>query len=343
MVRSRLVAGLAASVLAFGLAMPAAAQEVVLKLHQFLPAQSFVPVNILDPWADRIEAESQGRIRIERFPAMQLGGKPADLVDQMQDGVVDIVWTLPGYTPGRFPRTEVFELPFMVRDAEGASRAFWQLAQSDMRDADFKDMHLLGAWVHGPGVIHSARPVARLEDMAGLKLRAPSRATTRLLEQLGAVAVGMPVPAVPEAMSKGVIDGALLPWEVTSSIKVQELVGHHTEFPGRGVYVATFILAMNKDVYEGLPQDLRAVIDAASGEGFSAQAGRLQQGADAPQRQVAADRGNAIVTLDAAEAARWETAAAPVTAAWVAELEAAGIDGQALLDKARGLLAQNAN
>ncbi|MCB1400362.1 MAG: TRAP transporter substrate-binding protein [Rhodobacteraceae bacterium] len=332
---------LAAAALGLTLALPVSAQEVTLRLHQFLPEQSFVPAQILTPWIARIEAESGGRIRIEHYPSMQLGGKPSDLVDQAVDGVVDIIWTLPGYTPGRFPRTEVFELPFMVRDAEAASRAYWELAEAEMMDTDFRDLHLLGTWVHGRGVIHSARPVEKLEDMVGLKLRAPSRVTTRLLEALGATAVGMPVPAVPEQLSKGVIDGALLPWEVSASLRVGELVKNHTEFPERGIYVATFILAMNKDAYAALSPDLQAVIDAASGAGFSAEAGRLQQGEDVPSRKTAEDLGNAIVVLSPEEAARWEAAAAPVTQAWIAEMEAQGIDGQALYDAARAAIEKN--
>lgn len=332
---------LAAAALGLTLALPVSAQEVTLRLHQFLPEQSFVPAQILTPWIARIEAESGGRIRIEHYPSMQLGGKPSDLVDQAVDGVVDIIWTLPGYTPGRFSRTEVFELPFMVRDAEAASRAYWELAEAEMMDTDFRDLHLLGTWVHGRGVIHSARPVEKLEDMVGLKLRAPSRVTTRLLEALGATAVGMPVPAVPEQLSKGVIDGALLPWEVSASLRVGELVKNHTEFPERGIYVATFILAMNKDAYAALSPDLQAVIDAASGAGFSAEAGRLQQGEDVPSRKTAEDLGNAIVVLSPEEAARWEAAAAPVTQAWIAEMEAQGIDGQALYDAARAAIEKN--
>lgn len=331
---------LAALVLGLTLALPAAAQDVTLRLHQFLPEQSFVPAQILTPWIERIEAESDGRIRIEHFPSMQLGGKPSDLVDQVTDGVVDIIWTLPGYTPGRFPRTEVFELPFMVSDAEAASRAYWDLAEAEMMQTDFRDLHLLGAWVHGPGVIHSSRPVEKLEDMVGLKLRAPSRVTTRLLEALGATAVGMPVPAVPEQLSKGVIDGALLPWEVSASLRIGELVKNHTEFPDRGIYVATFILAMNKDAYERLSPDLKAVIDAASGSEFSANAGRLQQGEDVPSRKAAEDLGNNIIMLSPEEAARWQSAAAPVTEAWIAEMVAQGIDGRALYDTARDAIAK---
>jgi TRAP-type C4-dicarboxylate transport system substrate-binding protein len=171
--------------------------------------------------------------------------------------------------------------------------------------------------------------------MVGLKLRAPSRVTTRLLEALGSTAVGMPVPAVPEQLSKGVIDGALLPWEVSASLRIGELVKNHTEFPDRGIYVATFILAMNKDAYDRLSPDLKAVIDAASGADFSANAGRLQQGEDVPSRKTAEDMGNAIIVLAPEEAARWEAAAAPVTEAWIAEMDAQGIDGRALYDTAR--------
>ncbi|MDD8023212.1 MAG: TRAP transporter substrate-binding protein [Paracoccaceae bacterium] len=332
---------IAATVLTLGLGLPAMAQEVTLRLHQFLPENSFVPAQILTPWIAAVQEASDGRIAIEHYPSMQLGGKPGDLVDQAVDGVVDIIWTLPGYTPGRFPRTEVFELPFMVADAEAGSAAFWDLAQAEMVDTDFADLHLLGTWMHGPGVIHANKPINSPTDIAGLKLRGPSRVTTKALEELGATAVGMPVPAVPEALSKGTIDGALLPWEVSASLKVGELVHNHTEFAGPSIYTATFILAMNKDAYAALPDDLKAAIDSVSGRAFSAHAGKVQQAEDIPSRAFAAGLGNSIVTIPEAETAAWQAATDPVIAAWVAEVGAQGIDGQALIDAARaGIAAQ---
>lgn len=110
-----------------GITTTAFAQDVTLKLHQFLPAQANVPKYVLDVWADKVEKESGGRIKIERYPSMQLGGKPPELIDQVIDGVADIVWTVSGYTPGRFPTTEVFELPFMMTNAEAASHAYWDM------------------------------------------------------------------------------------------------------------------------------------------------------------------------------------------------------------------------
>jgi TRAP-type C4-dicarboxylate transport system substrate-binding protein len=339
-----IAATLAAAALALGIGTGGAmAQEVTLRLHQFLPPQSAVPAHILDPWADAIEAASDGRIEIQRFPSMQLGGSPPQLIDQVIDGTVDIVWTLPGYTPGRFPRTEVFELPFIITggNAEAASRAFWQLAEETMMQTDFADLHVLGLWVHGPGVIHSKTPITDVADLAGVKLRAPTRTTNMMLSALGATAIGMPVPAVPEALSQGVIDATVIPWEVTTSLRVAELVDHHTEFGGEALYAATFVLAMNPDSYAALPADLRAIIDAHSGLEFSANAGRVQQDYDAPGRAMAEDRGNTIITLAPDQVDLWRAAAAPTIQTWIADLTASGIDGAALVDRARALIAEN--
>jgi TRAP-type C4-dicarboxylate transport system substrate-binding protein len=329
----------ATSAIASMLALSAQAQDVVLKLHQMLPAQAPVPAKILEPWMKKIEAESGGRITFEHYPAMQLGGKPPELIDQAIDGVADIVWTLPGYTPGRFPRTEVIELPFMMTDAESASRVLYTLGEKYMFDTEYKDMKVLAMWVHGPGVIHSKEPILTPADLAGVKLRAPTRVTNIMVSALGATPVGMPVPAVPESLSKGVIDATIIPWEVTGALKTSELVKNHTEFTGKALYTGAFVLAMNKAVYDGLPDDLKAIIDANSGVEFSAMAGRIGQEADAGARQMAVDLGNNIVTLTAEQSAEWEAAAQSTYAVWLEEMTAAGIDGQALLDEARALLA----
>lgn len=329
----------AAAVLAsLALAAPALAQDVTLKLHQFLPAQANVPKLILDVWADNVERDSGGRIKVDRFPSMQLGGTPPELIDQAIDGIADVVWTVVGYTPGRFPSTEVFELPFMVSDARAASSAYWQMFERHMKDGEFADVHILGTWVHGPGMFHINRPVQHPADLQGMKIRGGSRMVNQLLELVGATPVGMPVPAISESLSKGVIDGATIPWEVTPALKVSELVHNHTEFEGPGLYTLTFVLAMNKAVYDGLPDDLKAVIDKNSGLDFSIFAGGTQADADGPARQVAVGLGNGIVTIPASETAEWRTLVEPIYANWVAEMQGKGIDGQALIDEARSLM-----
>lgn len=330
----------AAVILSTVLSGAALAQDVVLKLHQFLPPQAPIPATVLIPWMEKVEAESDGRIGFEHYPAMQLGGKPPELIDQVMDGVADIVWTLPGYTPGRFPRTEVIELPFLINDAESASRALYTLGEKYMFDTEYADLKILAMWTTGPGHIHSKDPLAQPSDLAGVKLRAPTRVTNMMVTNLGATAVGMPVPAVPESLSKGVIDATILPWEVTAALRTSELVSNHTEFPEEALYASAFVLAMNKDVYEGLPDDLKAVIDANSGVELSALAGKMSQAADAGARQIAVDRGNTIIELTPEQTEAWKTAAQPTYDTWFGEMTEKGIDGQALLDEARSLMAE---
>lgn len=325
--------------LALGLASAASAADYEYNLQSFLPAQATIPAKIIDVWADKVEEASGNRIKINRFPSMQLGGKPPQLIDQVLDGAIDMTWNVVGYTPGRFPSTEVFELPFLVNDARAASAAFWTMMKEHMEDTEFKAMKVLGTWVHGPGMIHSSKPVVTPADFNGMKIRGASRQVNALLKQLGATPVGMPVPAVPEALSKGVIDGTTIPWEVTRALKVPELVQNHTEFTGPMMYTVTFVLVMNKDKFNDLPADLQKVLDDNSGLNFSVFAGGTQSDADGPSRQLAVDRGNNIITLDADQSAVWAKAAAPVYDTWIAEMKDRGIDGQALIDQAKALMA----
>lgn len=329
----RLMGGAA---LAAAMATGAQAQEVTLKLHQFLPAQANVPVQVLDVWADSVEEDSEGRIKVDRYPSMQLGGTPPELLDQAIDGVADVVWTVVGYTPGRFPNTEVFELPFMVEDARAASCAYWKMFDEHMKDDEFKDVHILGTWVHGPGMFHTADPVETPADLDGMKIRGGSRLVNDLLELAGATPVGMPVPAVSEGLSKGVIDGTTIPWEVTTALKVPELVENHTEFEGAGLYTLTFVLAMNKEKYESLPDDLRQVIDDNSGLDFSIFAGGTQADADGPAREIAVELGNNIITVT--DTSEWEELVSPIYDNWVADMNDKGIDGQARIDQAKALM-----
>ncbi len=317
----------------------AIAQEVTLKLHQFLPPVAVVPSKILKPWAENIEKASNGRIKIEHYDAMALGGRPPELYDQARDGVVDIIMTVTGYTPGRFLKSEVFELPFIMRGSVATSKAFWEYTESELQNEEYKDVKVLGAWVHGPGVIHTDEPVAKLEDMKGKKLRGPTRVINDLLKELGAVPVGMPLPAIPESLSKGVINGTVIPWEVTPAIKLSELITNHTEFSGEeALYTATIICVMNKARYDSLPDDLKAIIDAESGMKLTVLAAEEMLAGDAPGRAVAVKNGSNILTLDEAEVARWKTASEPVVARWIEQVKERGIDGQNVIDKANTLI-----
>jgi len=316
----------------------AQAADITLRLHQLLPGQAAIPAKGLVPWAEKIEKESGGRIKIQHFPAMQLGGKPADLYDQAKDGVVDIVWTVLGYTPGRFPKAEAFELPFMSGSAEVSSKAFMEYVQKNAMD-EFKDVKLIAVHTHGPGLFHSKEPINKLEDVKGMKVRGGSRVINIMLEQLGATPVGMPVPAVGESLSKGVISATTIPWEVVPSVKVQQIVKNHTGFSGdKGLYTQTFVVAMNQNSYNKLPADLKKVIDANSGIEVAGRLGKVMDDADKLGLSLAQKAGNRIVTLDAAETARWQRAANGVRAVWFKEVGDKGLDGPKLAAEAEALI-----
>ena len=333
---------LAGIALAAAASVSAFAQDVTLRLHQFLPQQATIPSKAIAPWIKKIETESNGRIKIQMFSSMQMGGTPPQLFDQAKDGVADITWTVLGYTPGRFNKSEVFELPFMSGSAEQSSRAFQAYVEKFAAD-EFKDVKLIAVHTHGPGLFHTKAPVTGLESLRGMKIRGGSRIINNMLVKLGATPVGMPVPGVTDALTKGVIDGTTIPWEVTPSVKIAELVKNHTTFAGKdGLYSQTFAFSMNKAVYDKLPADLKKVIDNNSGVETAAMFGRAMDEGDKIGRDIAVKAGNNIVALDAAETQRWRRTAATVETDWVNEMKGKGIDGAKLAADARALVAKHA-
>ncbi len=317
-----------------------AQQAVTLKFHTFMAPQSNVWLSMHKPWMDKVEKESGGRIKFEAYPAMQLGGTPVQLFDQAKDGVVDIVWTLPANTAGRFPRIEVFELPFIMNNAEATSKAYWEYFQT-MAPDEFKDVQVLALHVHGPGMFHTKdKLVKKADDLKGMKLRGPTRQITKMLGYLGATPVGMPLPQIPDALSKGTIEGCVIPWEVVPSVKVHELTKFHSEFEpaGGALYTTTFVMAMNKAKYNSLAPDLKKVIDANSGMATSAWLGKVQQGNDPNGRKAAEDRKNTIYTIPAADAQEFKRKSRLVEVEWVEDMNKRGHDGKKLLETARALI-----
>ncbi len=313
------------------------AQEVTLRFQHFVSPLSANPKHFIEPWAKKVEAESNGRIKVEIYPFMQLGGKAPSQYDLIRDGAIDGGWVIPGYQPGRFPEAEALELPFMgTKSAEEASKAAWVYTQKHLMD-DFADVHVIAAHMHGRGLVHKKGPaIATVEDFKGLKLRGPSRPATLLLKKLGATPVGMPVPSFPEALSKGVVDGGVITWEMSPSLKLDELTDSHTDVAGdRSLYNLYFIWAMNKAKYDSLPDDLKVVIDANSGFFASAWAGRAHDTGDVEGRAAMVASGNEIAELSAAETDRIKALGAEVTADWIAEMSKRGLDAAALVEDAQ--------
>lgn len=329
------------AIAALSLAGAADAADVTLRVHHFLSADAPMHTEVLVPWEAAVEEQSGGRIDVQLFPSMQLGGKPPQLFDQARDGIVDISWTLLGYTPGRFPIAEVFELPFMSGTAVQTTTALQEFQAKYLADEMGQVKPLL---LHAPaGYKFHMRtgPITSLEDLRGKKIRAPSRAMTDALNALGATAVGMPVPEVAQALTTGVIDGAQIPWEVVGSLRIEEITDAHTEIGSEngGMSTAVMALVMNQAKYDSLPDDLKKVIDDNSGATLATLAGEAFDRVEAEERQKFLDAGAQINVIPADQLKPWRTAVQPVVDAWVQSMTDKGLDGQAMLDDAKAMLA----
>jgi TRAP-type C4-dicarboxylate transport system substrate-binding protein len=326
-------------------ATQASAQQVLIRVHHFLPSTSSAQVKLIQPWCDKIAKESGDKLKCQIYPAMQLGGTPAQLFDQVRDGVVDAIWTVPTYASGRFVKSEVFELPWMVVTAKAGSRAFWDYVEKNAQD-EFKGVKRLFMHVHDGALFHfTSKQPKTLADIKGLKIRAATRANSKMIAALGATPVQMPLPAVPESLAKGVVDGAAVPWEGSPAIKLAEIAKYHLNVPAGAPRISNtiFLFGMNQAKYDSLPADLKKVIDANSGPETSAWAGEI--GFDAvvePFKKQAADLGGVFYDLPQDEYKRWVDATASVEEEWVKEVGAKGADGKKLLADARALIQQYA-
>jgi TRAP-type C4-dicarboxylate transport system substrate-binding protein len=321
----------------------ARAQEFSLKLHHLLGPKAPAHTNMLEPWAKRVMEGSGGRIKIEIYPSMSLGGAPPQLISQVRDGVVDIIWTVNGYTPELFPRSEVFELPGVyVNDTIATNLAMREMFETHLKE-EYAGVHIITLHVHaGQGIQMRDTAVHSPADLAGKKMRIPTRTGAWIIESLGATPVGMPVPDLPQALSTGAVDGALIPWEIIPPLKIQELTQYQIEGPDHERFgTTTFQISMNQGVWESLPDDLKAVVDQNSGEDFAREVGQIWRVSEEGGIAVALKDGNELITLTEEEMQAFRTAMEPVVKRWVDEVTAKGIDGQGLVDAARAAIAKH--
>lgn len=322
----------------------AQAQEVTLTVHHFLSPKSATHTELIQPWAERLRAQSDGRIDVKVFPSMSLGGSPPELYRQARDGTADVVWTLIGYTPGVFPRTEVFELPNVHQGDALATN----LAIQDTFDrlaADFEEVKPILVHVHAGNALHMRETkVTKPADVQGMKLRTPSRTGAWMIEAWGAEPVGMPVPALPQALSKGTVDGALIPFEIVPPLNVHQLTDYSVEGAGGNRFgTSVFLFAMNKERYESLPEDLQQVIDDNSGRALAQEMGEVWNRVEEPGRKMQRDSGGEVVELTPEQTQAFAELGEQVTQRWIEQAEERGIDGAALVEAAKAAIAEHSD
>lgn len=318
---------------------PATAQEVTLKFSHYLTDRHGLQTDFIEPWAKDLAARTGNKVKIEIYPVTSAFGNAARQADQVKAGVIDIAIGLRGIPRGRFEKSSVFELPFVVSNAGAGTRALWELYKDGTLASDYDGFKVLALFVHHGGLVHTLnKPVKSLEDMRGLRLRTPSDAVSAMLEFLGASPVGLPPAQIYESLQKNVIDGVVTTWDLVGAAKLNELVKYHTD---ARLYTATFYIVMNQAKYDSLPADVKKAIDETTGDALVAKFGDWWNAWDARGLADAKARNSEIITINEDTRAKWRAQLKPMIDKYIADMEAKGIkDARAIYERAAALVAK---
>ncbi|HSD42142.1 MAG TPA: TRAP transporter substrate-binding protein [Burkholderiales bacterium] len=327
--RTALAVAFCAAALA-GAATTVQAQEI--RLSTFVAPVHVIYREILTPWSEAVAKATNGEVKVTLYPSLQLGGKPPELFRQVKDGVVDAVFTLPGYTSPAFPRTQMIELPGLKPDGVAATNMMWDLLDPYLAP-EYEGTKVIALWgAEDAGLISRSKPIRSLDDLKGMRMRAPSAAQAKQLEVMGAVPVAMPITEVYQSLERGVVDGAMLPFSTIPDFRLGE-VGRAYTIAGPLFGRSSFLVAMNRKKYDSLSPGARAAIDRLSGRELSLKATEvyLKRSADG----IASVRGKAeVVELSAAEQKRISELLRPIITDWIKESEAKGIPAREMLRRA---------
>ncbi|WP_280554036.1 TRAP transporter substrate-binding protein [Halomonas sp. 25-S5] len=321
---------LAASIAGLGAA--SAQSATTLRMAHFWPGASGINQEIFKAWAATIEEESGGELRVEMFPSGTLA-KPDSLYEAAANGIADISATAQGYTAGRFPLSQVVELPGVATTATQGACVLQTLYDEGRLDEEYADTRPLFMFTTGPGGIHTIDTDVQVpSDLEGLRIRRPTAVAGEMLENMGASPVGMPAPDIYTAMQRGVIDGLSFPWEGLKGFRINELVSYHTEVP---FYTLIFVATMNQRAYDNLSPEQQAVIDANSGMRWAENAGVVFDRLDVEGKQEAKDAGHTIREIDnPLEHPDWQKPLQDGIESYLTRLEERGLPGREVYEAA---------
>lgn len=340
MKRTILVLFVAATFLFLGTAVfveSSRAENVNLKFSTPWPPKHPQHTMVIEPWIKKITELTGGRVTVSLFPGQALG-KTTDQYEMAAKGICDIALTIPAYTPGRFQLASVFMLPFMVTTAEATSVAYWKTYEKYFVD-EFKDVKVLWHYVHAPGQIFTRKKQFKtLSDLKGMKIRATSPHIQQSLKILGASPVAIPVTGVYNALDRGVVDGTAMPFEGLWVFKQQEVVDYGAICD---LYTMNFAVVMNKKRWNGLPADVKKILEENIGLVMSRKAGIIYDKTEAVLKKKVLESGVKVNNLPAADLAKWKAGGKKISDDWAKQMEAKGLQGNAVLKEARSLLGMN--
>jgi TRAP-type C4-dicarboxylate transport system substrate-binding protein len=312
-----------------GFAAPAVAQDKTFewKYSHWVPATHPLH-NILLDWSKSIDTASKGTIKISVFPAQQLGKAP-DHYDMVEKGIADVVYVSTGYQAGRMLVTSVAQMPFMITNAEGGSKAFdeWYRPYAAK---DMPGVKLCYMYTHDVATLHSKKEIRTPDQIKGMKIRPAHATMAQWMNALGATTVQVSAPESREALERGVADAITFPWGSLYAFKIDGITKFHIDEP---MYVATFATMINQGKYDALSADQKKVIDAhCTVEWAGKTAANWAKWEDeGRQKTRAAGSGHTVVKLTPGELAQWRKSAEPVMAKWMDDMKAAGHDGPKVL------------
>lgn len=312
----------------------ASSQETtVLRFSHFYPSTSDINEQIFEPWAKKIEADSNGRLKVEVYPSATIS-KADTAYESAVKGTIDIGSQVQGYTSGRFPLSQIAELPGLSNSSTQTGCMLQTLYDNGAIASEYDDSHLLFMFATGPGTLHSTNKLIKTpEDMRGMRIRRPSAVAGDIIESMGASPVGLPANDIYTSLQRGVVDGLSFPWEAMATFKLDELTKYHTNMP---FYSSALMVTMNKDKYEGLPEDLKQVIDDNSGMALSKKVGAMWDKTYSVQLQAARDKGDEVIDiLDPLNNPDWKGPLEKGTQKYLDDVNALGLDADGVYEKAK--------
>jgi TRAP-type C4-dicarboxylate transport system substrate-binding protein len=318
-------------------AAPAFAEDTInLKISHWVPA-SHPLQKALEDWGAAVEKASGGTIKSQVFPAQQLG-KAFDHYDMARDGIADLTYVNPGYQPGRFPIIAAGELPFLMSDAKGGTEGLdaWYRKYADK---EMKDVKFCLAFIHSPSSFHSrTRKIVVPDDVKGLKIRPADATIANFVTLLGGTNVQSSAPEARDIIERGVADGITFPWGSLVLFGIDKVTKYHMEAP---LYVTTFVLVMNKDVYDKMSDRQKKAVDDNCNTDA---AGRLGEPwgkfEDAGVDKVKAEPGQDVYKLTPEQTAEWKKAAEPLYKTWADGVRTTGVDPDAAMAELKAQLAK---
>jgi TRAP-type transport system periplasmic protein len=318
---NRLSLSLAAAATATACSLAGA--QTVLTVSSWLPPSHSLSMAQKE-WCDLLEKNTSGKIKCNILPRGV--SAPPGTLDAVKNGLADVSYTVHGYTPGRFVHTQMAELPFLGNTAEPISVAFNKVAMKyPAFAAEHQGVKVISYFTHGPGIVfNTKKPIAKVEDLGGLKFRVGGGMVNEISKALGMNVTLKPAPESYELLSGGVMDGTLFPAESTESFRIDKIIKHATLFPG-GLYNTSFVFMMNQAKYDKMSPEEKKAVDAISGEVAARLFGRGWDKVD--RRSMALMQANnvQIVKADAKFVADVKAKTAPLEEKWIKDAEAKGL------------------